>query len=117
MKAKDCAYYGFEKDVDVDEVVEWTSTETEADTYDKYIDSELQIPDADGMKWMARFRQILRDVDVNPEVTGNYRAWEDHIEYEIEFCDRSTSKITENVISKNMLSMVDSSGRHFPLHK
>ena len=32
------------------------------------------------MKRMTRLRQMLRDADGNPEVNGNYRAWEDHTE-------------------------------------
>ena len=31
----DSAYYGFEKDVDMDEDVDFTSAETEADNYDQ----------------------------------------------------------------------------------
>ena len=35
MKYDDSAYYGFEKDVDMDEDVDFTSAETEADNYDQ----------------------------------------------------------------------------------
>ena len=43
--------------------------------------------------------------------------WTDHTEHEIELCDVSDSKLTENIISENMLSQVDSEGRHFQLLK
>ena len=94
--------------MDVDEAVGWTSAETEVDKYDHYINAELQLPDNYGMKWMTRVRQRLHGADVNPEGTGNYREWVDHTEYEIEFFDWSTSKLTVNIISKNTLSQVDS---------
>ena len=87
MKTNDGAYHGFEKDLDVEEAIECTSAGTEADTYDKYIGTELQLPNKDGMKWMERVCQILSDEDVNTEGTGNYGAQEDHTDYEIKFCD------------------------------
>ena len=70
MIADDGAYYGFEKDVDVDvdEAVDCTSTETDVHAYDHYIDAELQLPDKDAMKRMTRVCQILRNADGNPEV-------------------------------------------------
>ena len=74
MKAENGAYYGFEKDVDVDESTDCTSIETEADTYNKYICSELQLPNKGVMKWMARIRQILRNIDGNTESNGNCRG-------------------------------------------
>ena len=37
IKYDDGAYYGFEKDVGVDESVDCNSAETEADMYDQYI--------------------------------------------------------------------------------
>ena len=59
------------------------------------------------MKQMVRARQIIRDTDSNCEGTGNYKAWADYTEYEIELCDRSNSKLTANIIYANMLSQAD----------
>ena len=59
------------------------------------------------MNQMATVVQILRNADGNPEVTGNYRAWADHTEGELEFCDQSTSKLTANIIAKNMFYHID----------
>ena len=87
MKADDGAYYGFEKDMDVDEDVDCTSTKKETYMYDQYFDAKLQIPDKDGMKCMVRVHQVLRYADSNLEDTGSYRAWVDHTQYKIEFCD------------------------------
>ena len=60
---------------------------------------------------------ILCNAYGNPEGNGNYRVWADHSKLEIEFCDVSTSKLTGNIISQNMLSQVDSEGRHVQLLK
>ena len=49
------AYYGFEKDVDVDESVGLTSAETEVYMYNQYIAAELRLTDKYGMNRMARF--------------------------------------------------------------
>ena len=66
---------------------------------------------------MERVFQRLRDADENLEGTGNYRAWADHTEYGIGFCDESTSKLTTNIIAENMYSRVKSEGRQFKLIK
>ena len=54
MKDDYGAYYCFEKDVGVYEAVYCTSVEAEVDTYDQYIGADLQLPNKDGMKRMAR---------------------------------------------------------------
>ena len=59
------------------------------------------------MKQIATVLQILRNADGNPEVKGNYRAWADHTEGKIEFCDWSTAELTANIIAKNMFSQID----------
>ena len=51
------------------------------------------------MNPMSGVCQRLRDAHDNPEGTGNYRTKSDHTEYDIEFCDESTSKLTANSIS------------------
>ena len=117
MKADNGAYCGFEKDVDMNQDVECNIAETEADTYDQYTVAELELPDKDGMKRMKRVLQRLRDADVNTDCIGKYRAWADHYKYVIGFCDGSTSKLIVNIIAENMLSQVDSEGRHFQLFK
>ena len=66
MKADDGAYYSFEKDVNVDEAIDYTNSETEAGMHDQYIGAELQLPDKYVMKRMERFRKRLRNSDVNP---------------------------------------------------
>ena len=85
MKDNDGEYYGFEKDLDVDEAVDFTSAETEEDTFDQYIGAGLQLPDKDGMKQTTRVCQILCDAYGNPEGNVNYRSWLDHTDHEIEF--------------------------------
>ena len=99
-KADYVAYYGFEKYMYVDGVVDCTNTEKEVDTYDHYIGAELQLSYKIGMERMARVRKRLSNTDGNTEGTGNYRAWVYNNEYEIEFCDVSTSKITTNIFSE-----------------
>ena len=87
MKADDGEYYGFQKDMDVNEAVDCTRTETQEDTYDQYIVAELQLPYKSVLKQMTRVRRIFCDADGNPEAIGNYRTWADRTEYEIEFYD------------------------------
>ena len=65
----------------------------------KYIGTELQLPENDGMKQMEIVLHILCNAYGNPEGNGNYRVWADHSKLEIEFCDVSTSKLTGNIIS------------------
>ena len=86
--------------MDVDEAVDCTSAETEADTHDQHIGSELQLNDKDVTKHVTRVLQWLYNADGNPDGNGNYRAWVDHTNYEIEFCDGSTSKLNTNIIAK-----------------
>ena len=52
------------------------------------------------MNQMEIVRQILRNADVNPEGTGNYRAWAFHTDYEIELFYGSNFKLTMNIIAK-----------------
>ena len=66
MRTDNGAYYSFEKDVNVDEAIDYTNSETEAGMHDQYIGAELQLPDKYVMKWMERFRKRLRNADVNP---------------------------------------------------
>ena len=61
--------------------------------------------------------KILHNAYINREGNGNYRAWVDHNEYEIGFCDGSTSKLTANIISEKVCFQVDSDGIHFLLSK
>ena len=84
-KSNNGEYYGFDKDLDVDEAVDCTNTEIEADIYHQSIGAELQLHDKDGMKQTAGVCQIFCDAYGNPEDNGNYRAWEDYNEYKIEF--------------------------------
>ena len=55
IKANNDSYYGFGIDVGLDESFDSTNTETESEMYDEYKRAELQIPDNDEMKRMARF--------------------------------------------------------------
>ena len=87
MKADDGEYYGFQKDMDVNEAVDCTSTETEEDMYDHYFGAELQLPDKAVLNQMTRVLRILCNIDGNPEAIGNYRAWADRTDYEIQFYD------------------------------
>ena len=59
------------------------------------------------MKRMERVRQRFHDSDGNPEGTGKYRAWVYNTDYEIGFCDVSTSKITAKIFVEKMLSQVN----------
>ena len=72
--------------------------------YDQYIGADLHQTDKDEMKRTTIVCRRLRNTEDNTESTGNYRTWEDHTEYEMEFCDVSISKITTNIIAENMLS-------------
>ena len=89
----------------------------EKNKYDEYIGVELQIPKKDGVKRVEILRKKLHNAYINREGNGNYRAWVDHNEYEIGFCDGSTSKLTANIISEKVCFQVDSDGSHFQLIK
>ena len=118
MKDTDGEYCSFEKYVYVYEDVECTSTETEEDKYDPYIGFELQLLNKSAIKRMARVWKIFLNADGNPEVTGNYKVWVDHTEYEIGFCDGSTSKPTANIISKKCcLRLIQREGNFSYLRK
>ena len=53
MKSNDGAYSLFQKDIDVDEVIECASIEIEVYVCDQYIGAELQPPKKDEMKRMS----------------------------------------------------------------
>ena len=53
---------------------------------------------------MPRVRKHIRDEGDNSEDGGSYKPWADHLAYEVEFADGTTSVLTANIIAQNMLS-------------
>ena len=67
------------------------------------------LPDRKGDKLMEKFRKLIKYDDI---ITGEdrYNAMHDKSEYEVEYTDGTTEKLTANITSESVLSQVDSEG-------
>ena len=101
--------------MDVDNFIRTDDAESEADTYDKYIGAEVVLPNAADEKLMARVRKKIRSDDRNDG--KKYNPILDASVYEVQFSDGTTDEIAANVIAENMLSRVDTEGRHYQVLK
>ncbi len=70
-------YFGLPNSVDIDEVIDNTSPETAADTYDQYIGAEVCIGPNDGRdgKMMGKVTKRLTNTDNNNPGTYNILRW------------------------------------------
>lgn len=94
---------------DIDDVVDNSDVERLADTYHAYVGAEVCVPDAAGVRRMAKVIKQVSRGDENP--TNNPLL--DHSVLEVEFHDGTVDRLQANVVAENMMSQVDTNGHHF----
>ena len=70
------------------------------------------LPDWKGEKLMGKFRKHIKYDDI---CTGelHYNAMHDKYVYEADYHDGTTEQLIARIIAENMISQVDSEGRHY----
>ena len=84
------------------------NAEKSVDTYDHFFGAEVCLPDEKGRKQMARVTNRVRDNEGKPRRIEQPTLFADHSIYEVLFTNVQMEELTENIISENMLSQVDS---------
>jgi hypothetical protein len=103
---------------DIDAVVDNADAEMAADTYHSFIGAEVQVPDAAGVRRMARvIRQVNNDSsvlieDVTPH-RGSTNPLLDTSIFEVEYPDGTVDRLNANVIAENLMSQTDPYGHHY----
>jgi hypothetical protein len=100
---------------DIDAMVDNADTEVAADTYHSYIGAEVQVPDAAGVRRMARvIRQVNNDSSELPEPhRGSTNPLLDTSTFEVEYPDGTVDRLNANVIAENLMSQTDPYGHHY----
>ncbi len=108
-------YFGLPDSINIDDVIDNSSPESALDTYDQYIGAEVCVGPIDGnnQKMMGKVTKRLTNGDTNNP--GNYNPMLDHSLYEVAYPDGTSEKIMANIIAENMMSQIDSEGRHYQL--
>ena len=83
---------------------------------DEYVGAEIQLPRGDQFVY-GRVAKRARTDDGQPVGTSNCNPLLDTREYIVEMSDGTELKYLANTIAENMLSQVDSEGRHYRLLK
>ena len=96
----------------MDDVVDQENYEKSVDTYDQFVGAEVCLPDEQGRKMMAIVTNRVKENEGNPRGIEHPTLFSDHSLYKVSFPNGQTEDLTENVISENMLSQVDSEGHH-----
>ena len=101
-----------EESPEIDDVVDNSDVKLDNNTYYKYINVEVSIPDSKGINLMSK---LMRKTTSNYEnrTSGMYNPLAGNSSYEVQFLDGTTKELTANVISENMLYRCDSKGHHF----
>ena len=95
-------------------MIDNSDEERAANYYDQYIGAEVVLPDRKGDKLMGKFRKRVKYDDTS-KGKGNHNAMHDKSLYEVEYPDRMTDQLADNIIAESMLSQVDSEGHHYQL--
>jgi hypothetical protein len=83
------------------------------DSYDGYINAELQLPDADGNMRLGKVIKRAKGNDGKTIGRSHANPLLDTSEYVVQLPDGSTQEYAANVIAENMFSQIDSEGRRF----
>ena len=88
--------------------------EFDPDSYDNYINMEVQLDKTgEDHPQLARVTKRLRDNEGNPVGRSNKSPFLDTRQYEVEFNDGQKQALTANLIAQNMFSQVNDEGhRH-----
>ena len=107
-------FQGLQNRLDLYDVLDYTSSETVDDTYDKHIGAEVSISDTNRYAILVSLEK-LRNNDGNPILTGTYDAWDNQYLYVVEPPDGTSECITTIIIVQNIFSKVDSEGYNYQI--
>ena len=96
-----------------DHVKNSEDAEAAEDSYDTYICAELNSPDADGNAVYGRVNKCFWNHYGKAIIVVNWNPFFDMNKYEVEYLDGYIEEMTNNQISGNMLSHIDSQCNHF----
>ena len=108
-------YFGLPNSVDIDDLIDNSSPEAAADTYDQYIGAEVCTGPSDGRGNKQMGKVTKRLTNANNNNPGTYNPMLDHSLYQVTYPDGTSEKIMANIIAENMMSQVDSEGHHYQL--
>ena len=108
-------YSGLPRTPDIDEVVDNSDRRKQADTYDKFINAEVAMPDKDGRTSMGKVVKRVRDNEGKGIGTVTDNPLTNSSLYEVEFPDGHSEELQYNIIAENMMSQVDSEGHHYQI--
>ena len=94
---------------DIDNVID----DRNEDSYDGYINAELNLPDKDGTPRIGRVIKRVKGNDGKPIRPGHNNPLLDTSEYEVRLLDGSSERYSANLIAENMFSQVDTEGTRF----
>lgn len=106
-------YNGLPEQPDLDDIVNQEDPVLAADTYDTFLGAEVCLPDDKGNKLMARVTKRIKDDNGEPIGTQTSNPLTNHSLYEVTYPDGHTAELEYNIIAENLLSQVDSEGRHY----
>jgi len=102
-------YFGLSRTPDTDEIIDKEIARTEADSYDKFIGAEVELPNRGDLMLMAKVKRKVKSDDKND--ASFYNPLRDHSIYEIEFPDGTTEEVEANLLAECMVSECDPEGR------
>ena len=74
--------------------------------------AEVVLPDRKGDKLTGKVSKRVR-YDYMSTCKGNYNTIHDKSLYEVDYPDGTTEQLADNIIAENMMSQVESEGRHY----
>jgi len=104
-------YFGPEDIPDIDEMIDTENARTGADSYDKFVGTEVKLPNRGDLMLMAKVKRKVKSDDRND--ASFYNPLRDHSIYEIEFPDGTTDEVEANLIAECMVSECDPEGRQY----
>ena len=106
-------YFGSEDAPDIDDIIDNENERTQSDSYDKYIGTEIVLPNSADQNLIARVKKKVRSDDKN--TPDYYNPIRDHSVYEVQFPDGTTDEVEANMIAESMVAECDSEGRRFQI--
>ena len=87
---------------EMDEIIDNSDEEREANSYDQYIGAEVVLPDRQAEKLMGKVSKCFRYDDASIG-EGNYNSMHYKSLYEVEYPDGTTEQLAANIIAENMM--------------
>ena len=108
-------YFGLEDAPDIDDIIDNENERTQSDSYDKYIGTEIILPNSADQNLIARVKKKVRSDDKN--TPDYYNPIRDHSVYEVQFPDGTTDEVDANMMAESMVAECDPEGRRYQIFK